>query len=90
MPLRVSDAIQSVAALCSELAGQVDAGAPLMPGSLSQPSAAAMAAGHTAVESAAAAMTARLQATGAKIARASSSYREQEARSAAALGEQVV
>jgi hypothetical protein len=66
MPLRVSDAMQSAASLCSALAAQVDAGAPPIPGSPSQPSAAAIAAGHAAVEAAAAAMTVRLQATGTK------------------------
>jgi hypothetical protein len=61
-----------------------------MSGSPSQPSAAPMAAGHAAVEAAAAAMTARLRATGTKVSEASVSYHEQDARSAAALGEQVV
>jgi hypothetical protein len=90
MPLRVSDAIQSAAGLCSALAAQVDAGAPPMSGSPSQPSAAAMTAGHAAVETAAAAMTARLQATGTKFSETGVSYHEQDARSASALGEQVV
>jgi hypothetical protein len=49
-----------------------------------------MAAGHAAVEAAAAAMVARLQATGTKVSEASAFYQEQDGRSAAALGEQVV
>jgi hypothetical protein len=49
-----------------------------------------MTAGHAAVEAAAAAMTARLQATGTKVSQASVSYQEHDARSAAVLGEQVV
>jgi hypothetical protein len=49
-----------------------------------------MTAGQAAVEAAAAKMAARLQATGTKVSEASVSYHEQDARSAAALGEQVV
>ena len=48
-PLRVSDGIHSVASRCSELASQVDSGTPPVTGSPSQPSAAAMTAGHTVV-----------------------------------------
>jgi hypothetical protein len=90
MPLRVSDAIQSAAGLCSAAAAQFAAGAPPLSGSPTQPSAAAMTAGHAAVEAAAAAMIARLQATGTKVSQASVSYQEHDARSAEALGEQVV
>jgi hypothetical protein len=86
-PLRVSDAMQSAAARCKALAAQIDAGAPPASGSPSQPSAAAMSAGHAAVQAATKAMTARLQATGTKVSEASISYHEQDARSAAALGE---
>jgi hypothetical protein len=82
--------MQSAAGLCSANAAKVGAGAPPMSGSPSQPSAAAMTAGHAAVEAAAAAMTARLQATGIKISEARVSYHEQDARSAAALAEQVL
>jgi hypothetical protein len=90
MPLRVSDAIQSAEGLCSAAAAQVAAGAPPLSGSPTQPSAVAMTAGHAAVEAAAAAMIARLQATGTKVSQASVSYQEHDARSAEALGEQVV
>jgi hypothetical protein len=89
-PLRVSDALQSAAGRCSALAAQVDAGAPPAAGSPSQPSAAAMTAGHTAVQAAATAMAARLQATGTKVSTAVVSYREQDDRSAAALGQQAM
>jgi hypothetical protein len=90
MPLRVSDAIQSAAGLCSAAAAQVAAGAPPPSGSPSQPSAAAMTAGHAAVEAAAVKVAARLQSTGTKVSEAGVSYHEQDAHSAAALGEQVV
>lgn len=89
-PLRVSDAIQSAAGLCGELAAQFDASAPSISGSPSQPSAAAITAGHAAVQAAEAAMNGRLEATGTKIFEAAASYTEQDARSASALGEQVV
>jgi hypothetical protein len=89
-PLRVSDAIQSAAGRCSALAAQVEAGVPPASGSPSQPSAAAMSAGHTAVQAAATAMAARLQATGTKVFTATASYHEQDDRSAAALGKQAM
>jgi hypothetical protein len=87
-PLRVSDALQAAADRCSALAAQVDAGAPPASGSPSQPSAAAMMAGHTAVQAAAEAMTGRLVATGTKVSTATVSYHEQDDRSAAALDKQ--
>lgn len=89
-PLRVSDAIQSAANLCSELAAQLDIGAPPVSGSPSQPSVAAVAAAHAYVEAAAAGLTVRLQATGAKLSEAKLSYDGRDGRSAATLGEQVV
>jgi hypothetical protein len=49
-----------------------------------------MSAGHTAVQAAATAMAARLQATGAKVSAATVSYDEQDDHSAAALGQQSV
>jgi hypothetical protein len=49
-----------------------------------------MSMGHTSVQAATAAMTARLQATGTKISEAVASYTEQDFRSAALLGKQVV
>jgi hypothetical protein len=49
-----------------------------------------MSAGHTAVQAAATAMAARLQATGAKVSAATASYDEQDDHSAAALGQQSV
>jgi hypothetical protein len=52
------------------------------------PSAAAMSVGHTAVQAAAKAMAARMRATGAKVSAAAVSYREQDDRWAAALGQQ--
>lgn len=89
-PLRVSDALQYAAGRYSALAAQVDAGAPPASGSPSQPSAEAMTAGHTAVQAAAAAMAARLQATGTKVSTAAVCYHEQDASSAAALGQQAM
>jgi hypothetical protein len=89
-PLRVSDALGAAADRCSALAAQVDAGAPPASGSPSQPSAAAMTTGHTAVQAAATAMAARLQATGTKVSTATVSYHEQDHHSAAALGQQAV
>jgi hypothetical protein len=49
-----------------------------------------MTAGHTAVQAAAAAIAARLHATGAKISAATVSYDEQDGRTAAALAQQAV
>jgi hypothetical protein len=89
-PLRVSDAILSAAGRCSTLAAQADAGAPPASGSPSQPSAAGMSVGHTAVQAAAKAMAARMRATGAKVSAAAVSYREQDDRWAAALGQQAM
>lgn len=88
--LQVSDAIQCAAGLCSELAARLDIAASPVSGPPSQPSAAAVAAGHAHVEAAAAALTVRLQATGAKLFEAKLSYDEHDARSAATLGGQVV
>jgi hypothetical protein len=89
-PLRVTDALQAAADRCAPLAAQVDAGAAPASGSPSQPSAAAMSAGHTAVQAAATAMATRLQATGVKVSAAAVSYDEQDDRSAAALDQQAV
>ena len=90
VPLRVSDGMQSTAGLFNDLAAQVKAGDSTASNSPSQPSAAAMLTAHAAVEAAATKMAARLQVTGAKIAEASVAYHEQDDKSAAALGEQVV
>ncbi|MDT5368573.1 MAG: hypothetical protein QOC62_3004 [Mycobacterium sp.] len=89
-PLRVGDALQAAADRCSALAAQADAGGPPASGSPSQPSAASMTAGHTAVQAAAAAIAARLHATGTKISAATVSYDEQDGRTAAALAQQAV
>jgi hypothetical protein len=49
-----------------------------------------MSVGHTAVQAAAKAMAARMRATGAKVSAAAVSYREQDDRWAAALGQQAM
>jgi len=49
-----------------------------------------MSVGHTAVQAAATAMAARLQATGTKVSTATVSYHEQDDRSSAALGQQAM
>jgi hypothetical protein len=85
--LRVSDALQSVADHCSDLAPQLRAEAVHSPSSRAQASITAMATSHGAVERATAALGARLLATGDKIAEAGRQYRLEDARSAAALGE---
>lgn len=83
--LRVSDGLQVVASKCNALAGEIAQGAPPASGPSSQPSAAAMKIGHAGVRQAAAAMTARMQATGTDIAFADISYHETEAGSALTL-----
>jgi hypothetical protein len=74
-----------VASRCGALASEVEAGAPLTLGSSSQSSAAAISAAHAGVEAAGAVMSARMQATGAKISAASISYDDTEAQSTATL-----
>ena len=83
--LRVSDGLQVVAGECNAPAGQVAQGAPPASGPSSQPTAAAMKIGHACVRQAAAAMSARMEATGTDIAFADISYHETEARSALKL-----
>jgi hypothetical protein len=84
--LRVSDALQGVAASCQALAGQVSAGAPPASGAAGQPSAAAMKIGHAGVKAAATAMTARMQATGTDVAFVDMTYNLTEAQSVQTLG----
>lgn len=83
--LRVSDALQVVASRCNSLAGEVSAGEPPPSGAPSQPSSAAMTAGHAGIKAAAATMTARMQATGTDIALADISFNETEAHAARTL-----
>src|SRR5689334_441760 len=90
MPLRVSDAIQSIAEQCDELASQIHVVAAPSIGSPSQPSVAAIATSHAIVAGAAATLSARLTATGRKIFEADRSYGLQDAYLAAALSEQSV
>jgi hypothetical protein len=82
---RVTDKLLVVASRCNGLADEVAVGAAPLLGALGQPSSAAMEIGHTGVKAATAAMTARMQATGIDIAAASTSYDENEARSAIKL-----
>jgi hypothetical protein len=84
-PLRVPDALNVVAGRCTALAGEVAAGAPPVSGLSSQSSAVSVSAADAGVETAGAAMATRMQATGAKISAASTSYDDTEAQSTASL-----
>jgi hypothetical protein len=77
--LRVTDRLMIAASKCNALADEVAVDAPAALGASGQPSSAAMNIGHTGVKAAAAAMAARMQATGIDLAAASISYSENEA-----------
>ncbi|BCO35619.1 hypothetical protein BMW24_018995 [Mycobacterium heckeshornense] len=86
-PLRVPDALQSMASRVGAMVDEVTAGEAPAVGSSARPSAAAVSTGHAGVAAVGSASATRMQATSSKLVAAWGDYQENERQAARDLGE---